>query len=304
MAGLVARGGCRVKLLSRNKDGENLPRDAVETVAGDLLVPQTLKGFLEPGCTVVNLVYLWGAGEADNLAAIGNLVQACREAGVKRLIHVSTAAVVGRVNDNVVSEATPCQPVSDYGITKLNVERLLQREGCRDFDLTILRPTSVFGPGGEPLRKLAGDLKRAPWLRNYMKSCLFRGRRMNLVHIANVVEAIIFLANHPEDFNGEVFIVSDDDSSANNFTDVELALMHGLDVPDYRLPPISIPLGVLGWLLSVLGRNNANPKCDYIGEKLLKRGFCRPVSFETGLAEYIADYRMRCSSKSASDARP
>lgn len=303
VAGLLGRGGCRVKLLSRAKGAENSQHSAVETVEGDLLLPWSLSGFLEPGCTVINLAYLWGAGEAANLAAMGNLVAACKAAGAKRLIHVSTAAVVGRVNECLITETTPCRPVSEYGVTKLNVESLVRREGGDSFGLAILRPTSVFGPGGEPLGKLAGELKGGSRLRNYLKSCLFHRRRMNLVHIANVVEAIIFLANHRGNFRGEVFIVSDDDSDANNFSDVESALMSGLGVSDYRLPRVPVPLGVLRLLLSILGRNNVNPRCNYSGEKLLRLGFRRLVSFESGLSDYISAYQSARSSQAVPDAR-
>jgi nucleoside-diphosphate-sugar epimerase len=303
VAGLLDRGGYRVKLLSRTKDSEHSHRGAVETVDGDLLLPKSLSGFLEPGCTVINLVYLWDAGEAANLAAMGNLVAACKAAGVKRLIHVSTAAVVGRVNECLITETTPCRPVSEYGVTKLNVESLIRREGGDSFDLAILRPTSVFGPGGEPLGKLADALENGHRLRNYLKSCLFNGRRMNLVHIANVVEAVIFLANRPENLAGEIFIVSDDDSDANNFSDVESALMRGLGVSDYRLPRVPVPLGVLRLLLSILGRNNVNPGCNYSGEKLLRLGFRRAVSFEAGLSDYISAYQSARSSQAVPDAR-
>jgi nucleoside-diphosphate-sugar epimerase len=123
-----------------------------------------------------------------------------------------------------------------------------------------------------------------------MKSSLFGKRRMNLVNVANVVAAIIFLSSHPGGFEGEVFIVSDDDAVANNFRDVESALMRGFGLPDYALPRIPLPLGFLRTLLHLLGRNNVNPRCNYSGCKLQALGFRRPMSFEAGLADYIASH--------------
>ncbi len=291
VSGLLSQGGCRIKLLTRVKTPDGLHAGQVEIIKGDLLSPASLAGFLEPECTVINLVYLWGAGEDANLTAISNLVAACKAVGVKRLVHLSTAAVVGRVNECLVTESTPCRPVSEYGVTKLNIESLIRYEGSYTIDFAILRPTSVFGPGGEPLGKLADALATGCRLRNYLKSSLFNGRRMNLVHVSNVVAAIMFLANRLENLAGEVFIVSDDDSYANNFRDVESALMRGLGVSDYRLPLVPVPLGVLRLLLSILGRNNVNPRCNYSDEKLLRLGFRRPVSFEAGLADYISAYQ-------------
>lgn len=291
VSGLLSDGGCRIKLLSRTGVTQSPSGDSVEIVTGDLLEPASLQGFLEPGCTVVNLVYLWDAGEKANMAAMRNLVAQCKAAGVSRLVHVSTAAVAGRADHNLVDEATPCEPISEYGTTKLKVEALLRDESQGSFDLVILRPTAVFGPGAEPLAKLVRDLLAGPRFRNYVKSSLFGKRRMNLVHVANVVAAIIFLSTHSGYFGGEVFIVSDDDDAdANNFRDVETALMRGFGLPDYALPRIPLPLGVLRMMLRFLGRNNINPRCNYSGQKLQGLGFRRPMSFEAGLAGYIASH--------------
>ena len=275
--------------------------DRVEFVEGDLLSPASLGGFLEPGCVVVNLAYLSDSGEEANLACMHNLVTQCKEAGISRLVHVSTAAVAGRAGANCVSEDTVCMPISEYGITKLKVEALLRGASQGGFDLVMLRPTSIFGPGAEPLKKLTRDLFAQRWVMNYMRSCLFGRRRMNLVHIDNVTAAIIFVANRVQNFSSQVLIVSDDDARANNFRDVESALLHGFDLPAYSFPPVNIPFGVLSTLLRFLGRNNVNPRCNYSCQRIQSLGFHRPMTFEAGLAEYIADYRSNGSSKVVSN---
>jgi len=296
VAELACVGDGRVKLLSRHR-----PRDldaigigaGVEVIQGDLQAPDSLQGFFESGCTVVNLAYLRGAGERENLAATTNLLEACRSANVRRLIHCSTADVAGRVRGNVITENCLCKPVTEYSITKLKIEHAILERARGHFDTSILRPTAVFGPGGENLGKLAGDLTAGNRLRNYLKSCLFASRRMNLVHVANVVASIIFLANRTGNLGGEVFNISDDDASANNFADVERILMREFNIPDYRLPRLPVPSDVLAFLLKRLGKDNNNPRRDYSTGKLTALEFERPVRFETGLAEYAAWYRSR-----------
>jgi nucleoside-diphosphate-sugar epimerase len=294
VAELVRIGGMRIKVLSRPRQRDlrmGTLHPAVEIVEGDLCEPESLRGFFEFGCTAVNLVYLWNAGETANLDATGNLLAACRAANIRRLIHCSTAAVVGRAPDDVITENTACLPITEYAITKLKVENAVREAATGSFDSVILRPTSVFGPGGEPLKKLARDLTHGSRLRNYLKSSLFGARRMNLVHVSNVVAAIIFLAERAENFDGDTFIVSDDDSPSNNFAHVERFLMHALGVADYTVPRVPVPLGVLGWILKTLGRNNINPRCDYVMDNLTALGFRRPVEFESGLAEFVDRYR-------------
>jgi nucleoside-diphosphate-sugar epimerase len=263
----------------------------VEVFKGDLQQPESLYGFFEPNCTVINLVYLWGAGEMVNIQVAANLIKACKAAKVKRLIHCSTAAVVGRATDDLITENTPCRPVTEYGMTKLKVDQAIIGAGQGFFDVVILRPTSVFGPEGDPLKKLAGDIIRGSRLGNYLKSCLFGKRRMNLVPVANLVGAIIFMIQREENLGGGVFFVSNDDSSCNNFSDVEKFLMRAFNIGGYSLPRISMPLCVLTMLLKMMGRNNINPRCNYASNKLRNLGFESVVTFETALAEYAAWYR-------------
>lgn len=65
VAELLRLGRFRLKLLSRDRhrDLSDLTGSGVEIVEGDLRESKSLRGFLEQGCTVVNLVYLWGVGE-------------------------------------------------------------------------------------------------------------------------------------------------------------------------------------------------------------------------------------------------
>lgn len=301
---LARNSALRVKVLSRSgpatQGGEF--GEGIEVVYGDLERPESLVGFLEPGCTVVNLVYLWGAGEVANLTVTRHLIDACEAAGVGRLIHCSTAAVVGRSPDSWVNENVRCRPVTEYGISKLKVEQAFQECARGSFDLTILRPTSVFGPGGDPLKKLAADLTGEKRMRNYLKSCLFGRRRMNLVHVDNVVAAIEFLGRRDENLDGEIFIVSDDDAEANNFSAVETVLAAAFCLKGDRIPKLSLPPVCLAALLWLMGRNNVNPQCNYDPGKLLALGFVRPVTFTEGLENYAKWYRSAHLSQSEQQA--
>lgn len=284
----------RIKVLARPQPQERNTLQwpgKVEVIQGDLNDVDSLQRLLEPGCTVIHLVYLWKGGEQANLAAIQNLLDACLSAGVGRLIHCSTAAVSGRVADDRITEATPCRPITEYGITKLKVEQAILIAAKGHFDAVILRPTAVFGPDAEPLKKLAADLIHGNRWGNYLKSCLFGQRRMNLVYIDNVISAILYLIRFAQPIEGEIFMVSDDASPNNNFIDVERYLIRSFGLPDYPLPRIPLPLAVLSLLLKGLGRNNINPRCNYSQNKLEAFGFRSPVDFETGLANYADWYR-------------
>ncbi|RJG02931.1 NAD-dependent epimerase/dehydratase family protein [Noviherbaspirillum sedimenti] len=293
-------GACkdyRVKVLTRSLNDDRMATSwpaNIEIIQGDLFDLASLIDFFERDCIVVNLAYLWDAGEAANLTVTKNLLTACKTAQVKRLLHCSTAAVVGRVPDNEITETTVCCPVTEYGTTKLKIENAIIQASTEYFETAILRPTAVFGPDSNALKKLANDLVQGSALRNYLKACLFGKRRMNLVHIANVVAAIRFLIQQGQPLRGDVFIVSDDGNQKNNFADIEQFLASRLNGAQTLWPRIHLPLSVLSLLLQCLGRNNINPRCNYLQSKLQSLGFTSPVTFEDGLTEYATWYRSTC----------
>jgi nucleoside-diphosphate-sugar epimerase len=84
-----------------------------------------------------------------NLVGTERLLEAIRDVGVPRLVHVSTSSVYGRMA--VGDETMPAAPVSPYGVTKLAAEHLVgafaDAFGLRT---TILRYFSIYGPRQRP----------------------------------------------------------------------------------------------------------------------------------------------------------
>jgi nucleoside-diphosphate-sugar epimerase len=291
---LLSSGDNRIKVLlkfAQVQATKSIFPSEVEVVVGDLRDPTSLDDFLEPGCTVINLAYLWSESEAVNLAATDNLLKACKLARVARLIHCSTADVAGRTSDQRVVESSPCLPITEYSVTKLKVEATLLTEDQVYFDVAILRPTAVFGPGGQNLKKLVQDLVQGNHLRNALKACVFGRRRMNLVYVDNVVAAIVFLVAREHKLDKQVFIISDDDAPSNDFASIEFEIIKGLGLRRPRLPRIYFPAWILSLILRSIGQNNVNPFCIYDSGKLRSFGFQRPVPFEEGLSRYIAWHR-------------
>jgi len=101
---------------------------------------------------------LYGANAAWPLL----LAYACREAGVRRLVHVSTAAVQGRVR--VLDASETFSPVSPYGDAKALGEGLLRGFAAAGDKIEIVRyrPPSVHGPDRELTRSFAAFTRRLP----------------------------------------------------------------------------------------------------------------------------------------------
>ena len=281
----------RIRLLTRQRPSAFAEEAGVEVVRGDLLEPATLTGLLEPGCVVVNLAYLAGGTAGDNLAAMANLAEACARQRVRRLLHCSTAVVVGRTGASVIDEQSACRPWDDYERTKLAVEELLFSRAAEGFECVVLRPTAVFGAGGRNLRKLADEVAAGGRLANYLKGCLYGRRRMNLVGVGQVVGAILFLAATTAEVDGEVFIVANDDTAMNNYLDLQRFLMRELGAKPFPLPVVPLPAWVLALLLRLTGRPNVNPHRSYRSGRLADLGCRKGPAFAEELAQFVAWYR-------------
>ena len=87
----------------------------------------------------------------NNTCSTRSLLQACSEAGVKRFVFSSTAAVYGIPNGGVAAEDTPTQPINPYGTSKLMSEWMLRDLGAATaLRYVVLRYFNVAGsdPGG------------------------------------------------------------------------------------------------------------------------------------------------------------
>lgn len=99
--------------------------------------------------------------ETNVLGAL-NVVRLAEEAGAKTVVFTSSISVYGP-NEQVIDEASPLTPTSDYGRSKMMAELIHRkwRGASPDRSLIVVRPGVVFGPGeGGNFTNLARALKR------------------------------------------------------------------------------------------------------------------------------------------------
>ncbi len=298
----VHHSDCDFRVLIREKTSHNVYKsNRVMLVKGDLTRRESLDAFIEPGCIVVNLAYLSSNNLEQNLIATRNLAEVCIDKKIKRFVHCSTAAVVGRTKGNKITEETKCNPKNNYEITKWEIEKEIQKISKNKFELVVIRPTAIYGPGVKNLLKLSNELVSGNIYLRYLRSSLFNKRKMNLVAIDNVAQAIIYIALTEQKIDREVLIISDDDQSMNNYRDIEKCLSRNLGVKDHYLPIIPFPKLVLSLALKLLRRSNINTLRVYSSEKLKKFGFSSSVKLEEGIASFAKWYKSVCLNGEAGD---
>jgi nucleoside-diphosphate-sugar epimerase len=158
------------------------------------------------GCEVV--VYAIAGDRKTIIETAGTAYQAADEAGVRRLIYLSSASVHGQAPTPGTDESSPLsdrQPI-DYNNSKVQAERkLLALRACSSAEVVILRPGIVFGPRSFWIASFADELLRG-------EAYLMDGGRgiCNSIYVDNLIHAIR-LAVSASRVDGESFIVGDDE---------------------------------------------------------------------------------------------
>lgn len=285
LAALTSAPDTSVRVLSRSPMPSGLADSRnIVWVNGSLEDPDALRALLAGSRAFVHLAYPKDWTRARHAAAARQLGAIAAESSVSRVIHCSTAVVAGRA-EGLVTEETPCQPATEYEKAKLEIECSLGAGLRGQCELAILRPTAVFGPGGQNLLKLATALVSGRRPVNYLRSSLYGRRQMNLVCIDNVVGALRFLLDCPGQVPDPVYLVSDDDDPLNTFAEVERMLMSAMNVEPYALPPLALPSTLLSAMLGVAGRpTDLNRRFD--ASRLRQAGCPRQVSLAGGLHQF------------------
>lgn len=88
-----------------------------------------------------------------NVTAMRSLLEIAREENVRKVVYCSTQGVHGNVNTPPGNEDTPIEPEDYYQYTKYEGEKVARDFIADGMDITILRPTALYGPG-DPARFL------------------------------------------------------------------------------------------------------------------------------------------------------
>lgn len=144
---------------------------------------------------------------AVNVEGTERLMRACRKAGVKRLVHVSSIAAGGPAeaagDGRFITrlESDPPAPLPDaYGQTKLEQEQVALRYCERGIEVIVVRPSAVFGPG-DP-----AGVNTLLWMVKQRRLPFYLGSAQgvtNLVFVRDVVRGTI--AAMQRGVSGEVY---------------------------------------------------------------------------------------------------
>lgn len=140
--------------LLRMAVSENLSR--IELVGGDLRDADAIRAAVK-GCQFVFHLgalisipysYLHPAEVVEsNFMGTLNVLMACRDFEVERLVHTSTSEVYGTALKPMIDESHPLQGQSPYSASKIGADKLAESFHCTyDLPVVTVRPFNTYGP--------------------------------------------------------------------------------------------------------------------------------------------------------------
>ncbi|MBO9697581.1 MAG: NAD(P)H-binding protein [Sphingopyxis sp.] len=278
----AVEAGWHIRALTRRMQPE---REGVTWIAGALDKTDSLAEMARGADVVMHIagvvnVPTRAAFEAGNATATADVVDAARNAGVTRFVHVSSLAAR--------------EPgLSNYGWSKERAEAVVKASGL---DWTIVRPPAVFGPGDTEMLDLFRMARRG--------IALVPGGRMSAIYVDELARLLVTLAADRDVSIGQIY--EPDDGTPAGWSHRGFARAVAKAVGRQRLSTIATPALLLkagGRLDKLVRRDRAKLTPDrarYIAHPdwVATGGACPPpdlwrpeLATDDALAETVRWYR-------------
>ncbi len=237
---LLDRGDC-VRTFSRS-DYPALRESGVETIRGDVADFDAVSAAVE-GCEVIYHVAakagVWGRADdyhRANVVGTRNIIDACRQHGVKRLVYTSSPSVVfdGRDQENVdESVPYPNRFLAHYPRTKAEAERMVIDANGDGLVTVSLRPHLIWGPGDPHLAPRVIDRARVGGLRLIGDGL----QKVDAVYVENAAAAHVLAADAGDHVGGKAYFVTNGEPIAMRELINDILASAGLPPATRSVPP-------------------------------------------------------------------
>lgn len=244
---LLSRGD-EVRVLVRQRSPlRNLMALDVECCYGDLMDLSALRRSVE-GCEQVYHCAadyrLWAKDPSElyahNVQGTENILRACREEGVGRVVYTSSVAAVGIPKDGTPGdEETPVKladMVGDYKRSKFLAQEVAFGYAARGLEVVLVSPSTPVGPGD--LKPTATGAMINDFLNRRMPAYVDTG--LNLVAVEDVARGHLLAAE--KGVSGRNYILGNENMTLKQILDL-LGELTGLPSPGFRMPH-AVALGI------------------------------------------------------------
>jgi nucleoside-diphosphate-sugar epimerase len=273
-------------------EGDITDESAVrQAVAGNTVVYHLAAAFREPG--IPDRRY-----HEVHVDGTRHLLEAALESQVQRIVHCSTVGVLSHIERPPADETLPYNPGDIYQETKAEGERLALRYAReRGAPVTVVRPTSIYGPGDTRLLKLFRTIAKGRFV------MIGTGKvYIHLGYVEDIVRGMRLAATSPNAL-GEVIIIGGEEYQPLNELVGMIAQQLGVARPRWRMPAkpvqllgsvcegICIPLGISPPIYRRRVDFFTKSRAFSIEKAKTLLGYRPAVSLQDGIRETIQWYR-------------
>ena len=252
----------------------------IDQIEGDVTILDTFAQAASGCDAVINLVGIIREFPARGITferlhvqATANMLAATRKAGIRRYLQMSALG-------------TRPEAVSRYHVSKFRAEELVRSSGL---DVTILRPSLIYGPKDAFITMLAGQLRLAP-IMPVIGSGTYR---LQPIHVDDVARCFALALEMPETVGQCYELCGNNRLSYEELLDA-VAFALGKSAP---FKP-HIPLGLMKMLIPVLQRVPQFPITTDQLQMLIEENICdgswkkvfrfEPRDFQKAIQAYLA----------------
>lgn len=191
----------------------------------------------------------------------GSVLAAAREAGVPRVVHVSSTAVYGLPDVVPTPESHPLLPIDVYGAAKVAAEQVCLRYRDEGMCVPILRPKTFVGAGRMGLFAMLFE-----WAEEgHNFPVLGRGDALiQMFAIEDLVDAVLTVLAAPADVACDTYNLA-----AARFGALRDDFQAVLDAAGHGKRVVSVPAGPALAVLKLLERAHLSPVYGRLQHKLL-----------------------------------
>jgi 2-alkyl-3-oxoalkanoate reductase len=307
---LIERGDEVLALVLPGANIERFPSGRVEVCYGDLADREVLTAAVKGREHVLHCAARtgpWGPQteyERANVQGLKTLVDVSLDAGVQRIVHVSSVTVHGVDVHGKIDETAPlCGGPDPYSQSKVAGERLLQQMiSDKKAPVTIVRPGLVYGP------RDVGSFGRFAMLIEQGKMVVIGSGKnhMPLVYVTDVARGIL-LASLTKQAIGKAYLLVNDELVTQETYFNTIAAELGAPFPKRRIPyRLALSLGGVAEMVGHWQRRQQPPPLTRFGVGVLggenrisisrarsELGFVPQVNLAEGVHAGIVWYRAR-----------
>ena len=189
---------------------------------------------------------------------VRNVIAACRELGVPRLVQISSTAVYGVPKHHPIYEDDELIGVGPYGNAKIEAEKICRAARAEGFCVPVIRPKSFVGPERLGVFALFYDWA---YTGHGFPMIGSGANRYQLMDVADLCEAIELTLTLPDETVNTEFNIG-----ATDFTTMKEDYQAVLDRAGYGKKIRGMPVKPLVFILRILEKLHLSPLYPWVYE--------------------------------------